>query len=912
MMVIALIVSGVALIIVSKSEGGTAVSPQVVTPFKKRVRVSSKDANGGETVKIGSEWYTPIASNGAHGLNGHSSTAKCNLFDSWTRIVCRYPYFVMITGFLVIVGTSSNLVWLKVVNDPVSLWSSPNSRSRIEKSYFDDHFGPFFRIQQVIVSSVDKETFGHTFADGTNSNVSALLKPELLDKLLDLENYISSIVVTSADPDTNGTSFPSICHAPLSNGRCVIQSPLNYFQSSRELLHRRSLYLDHMRTCLSNPVSPLDEKYFNVPCLAAFGGPAFPNVVFGGFSDSDTSTCGQKKNGTVTDEPIRVLSTATSVVITFLVGNHRVGTVEHKRAVEWEGKFLSFMEEFISENRDTDAADTNIIKLANQSLSVTFFSERSMEDEIKRQSDADVPIVATSYFLMFCYICITLGQYTNKSRILVDSKIGMGLAGIFISFASVSAAIGITAVIGIDATPIAGVLPFMLLYVGVNNVFVLVQSFQRAEWIDESLEDRMARTVSDTGPSILLSVIAQSACFLIGSLLASMPATFALNAGLALIMFIILFFTFFISVLYLDTKRQLDGRLDILACVQVNHGDSNHVDVPLSPNSGNNSIHRKSIRIISSTKCGQLYPSIAKYFIPKSRGPRTFLLIVTIFSACLTVSLLPELNIGLEQEVSVPDDSNIAKYFRDQRSQLKVGAPVYFVLKSAEVDHEIQDGGGGGGEAQILLLDFNSTSGQNVVCGDGSCFNSSLSNVLRKRSREHRSRITGPVNSWLDDYLAWVSSASCCRTFNHDPNTFCPSTLVQDGLDRSKNCSACDGVTEKRPGDFYKYIQWFLSDDPTRDCSVGGHAQYSSAISFMDSTHGIAHNDGSAMSSVIEASWFMAYHKPASVSEDFAASLVEGRELAKEIEATFKSEFNISAEVFPYSVFYVFYEQYLK
>lgn len=38
---------------------------------------------------------------------------------------------------------------LKITTDPVELWAAPNSRSRIEREFFDSNFEPFYRIEQV-------------------------------------------------------------------------------------------------------------------------------------------------------------------------------------------------------------------------------------------------------------------------------------------------------------------------------------------------------------------------------------------------------------------------------------------------------------------------------------------------------------------------------------------------------------------------------------------------------------------------------------------------------------------------------------------------------------------------------------------------------------------------------------------
>ena len=59
----------------------------------------------------------------------------------------------------------------------------------------------------------------------------------------------------------------------------------------------------------------------------------------------------------------------------------------------------------------------------------------------------------------------------------------------------------------------------------------------------------------------------------------------------------------------------------------------------------------------------------------------------------------------------------------------------------------------------------------------------------------------------------------------------------------------------------------------------------------------------------------MTYHTPARTSADFIQCITRGRQYAEELTAAFNNNTDVgdgnTIEVFTYSVFYVFYEQYL-
>lgn len=44
--------------------------------------------------------------------------------------------------------------YLDITTDPVQLWASPHSRSRVEREFFDSNFAPFYRIEQVRITKI--------------------------------------------------------------------------------------------------------------------------------------------------------------------------------------------------------------------------------------------------------------------------------------------------------------------------------------------------------------------------------------------------------------------------------------------------------------------------------------------------------------------------------------------------------------------------------------------------------------------------------------------------------------------------------------------------------------------------------------------------------------------------------------
>ena len=200
---------------------------------------------------------------------------------------------------------------------------------------------------------------------------------------------------------------------------------------------------------------------------------------------------------------------------------------------------------------------------------------------------------------------------------------------------------------------------------------------------------------------------------------------------------------------------------------------------------------------------------------------------------------------------------------------------------------------------------------QNLICSSSGCNGDSLLNKINQATlMSNYTKLAIPANSWLDDYFDWLSSPDCCRVFSNDTNKFCPSSLNET------NCISCaiDFLPDtNRPTsrDFYKYLKFFLVDNPGLKCAKGGHAAYGEALEIINST------DGSYQ---VGASFFMAYHTVGVTSNDFIGQLSHANELANNITQIMKdnarnftndTNFIDNIGVFPYSVSYVFYEQYL-
>ncbi|XP_054165831.1 NPC intracellular cholesterol transporter 1-like [Oppia nitens] len=762
-------------------------------------------------------------------------------FKSYGTICCQKPYvFVLpVLGVIIAIGLSIGmLTHFVAMTDPVDLWSAPGSRARLEKEFFDKHFNPYYRINQVIIRPKNGTTVLHMdLSDPTN--ITTIRYGPAFDKLfllkvLQLEQNIMNITVKVGKKTVDITQ---LCFAPMNNGICALQTPLGWFQSKIENVNRiidNKNYLDHMTKCMSNNYLQKDTD-FDLSCAGNFGGPMLSNVVLVDYDGTDYTT-------------------ARGVSLSLLLNNYE-DSLYRSQALDWEKEYLDLLHNY-------DDPDLHIV----------YYSERSLEDELDRQSKSSLITIVISYAVMFVYISISLGRFTTIKRLFIDSKIVLGLCGVVIVLLSVTASIGLLSFCGVKSTLIiVEVIPFLVLAVGVDNIFILVQSFQRQKFAKEvPMTERIGTVMQSIAPSILLATIAESSCFFFGAL-TPMPAVrvFALNAGLALFMAFILQMIVFIPLLVLDTHRQLDNRYELFCCFK----------------------QSKNTNEDNYDKIGFLYRFFERIYAPFLMKTYTRVSVLIVFISWLftSIAVISRIDVGLSQTLSVPSDSYVLPYFESQINDLRVGPPLYFVVKS----------------------NYDYAQKQPLFCSGSGCANNSLMTIMDGASKyPNQSYISDMgVTNWVQDYMSWASNDKCCHLFKDNQSQFCDSKTFDHNKTKCTPCNLTmydQNIDIVNKNMYYdKYLKFFLNDIPNADCPVGGGPRYSSALKL----------DYSNKNDIpVKASYFNTYHTVLRTSHDFISALRTSRALAESLTDAINAENKNNethVEVFPYSIFHVFFEQYL-
>jgi Niemann-Pick C1 protein len=135
--------------------------------------------------------------------------------------------------------------------------------------------------------------------------------------------------------------------------------------------------------------------------------------------------------------------------------------------------------------------------------------------------------------MMFIYVSIAIGFFPSS----VYNRFILGFAGIFVVLSSLLIAIGISFYMNVPLTMIsAEVVPFLVLAIGVDNMFLIARAERTIPAHVTEMELRIAYAMKEIGPSIFAAAFCESLAFFIG-MLTDVPAlwSFCLVAGFAVI-----------------------------------------------------------------------------------------------------------------------------------------------------------------------------------------------------------------------------------------------------------------------------------------------------------------------------------------------------------------------------------------
>ena len=170
---------------------------------------------------------------------------------------------------------------------------------------------------------------------------------------------------------------------------------------------------------------------------------------------------------------------------------------ENQEVLEWEKTFIEKVASLVD-------------KLT--CFEVYYSSERSLDDAISESSGSDITLVSITFTLMITFACVMLGKFLNP--LTGDSLLAN--AGVFAVALGILAGFGLAMWCRVPFVSMVGVLPFLILGIGIDDMFILVDELDRQQ-TSLSVVDTVKEVMARSGATITMTTVTDLVAFAVST-----------------------------------------------------------------------------------------------------------------------------------------------------------------------------------------------------------------------------------------------------------------------------------------------------------------------------------------------------------------------------------------------------------
>lgn len=253
---------------------------------------------------------------------------------------------------------------------------------------------------------------------------------------------------------------------------CMIITPLEFLLYNETNLDGKNLH---------EVQNDVNRAYNNSRVLMRNGRPFWYNFnrVFGGSS---------RKDG-------RIIS-AKALQMVYLMSDPSDDDMTEK-VLEWENTFIDKLSKLV----DTLSC-----------FEVHYSSERSLDDAIAESSGSDIKFVSITFAFMITFACVMLSKFRNP---LTGHSL-LANAGVFAVALGILAGFGMAMWCRVPFVSIVGVLPFLVLGIGIDDMFIIVDELDRQPR-GMSTTDVIRTVMAHSGPTVTMTTVTDLVAFAVST-----------------------------------------------------------------------------------------------------------------------------------------------------------------------------------------------------------------------------------------------------------------------------------------------------------------------------------------------------------------------------------------------------------
>ncbi|CAK1545868.1 unnamed protein product [Leptosia nina] len=546
-------------------------------------------------------------------------------------IVGKHPWRTIVVSWTVVLISCTGLLTFYIEKNPMKLWVPPESDFYQDTNWYIDNFGTNYRLQKVLV---------------TADNV---LDSEVLQIIRNITNRIDSITIQHKDKTY---AVKDLCFkVPIvnifdSSGKSRSEDeipkstkPTNTNYVDNTLWVDDDFYCGFLEsfqmTCLRYNLLDLWRNDFELinnaskeEIIKKVNGVKF-NPVSGHPVDFVKTLGGiqRDESGVVISAKSILINWYMTVNMTSVnldeVGN-LIGT-EDWVSIElalWEQEFLDYIKSVNHEDKG---------------IRLFYEAGRSFADVSGEAMFQEMDKLALGIVLMFFYILIAVSRCNwLEVRVTLGS---VGLLGVGMSYVT---AVGWCSILGIPFGPVHSSLPFLLMGLGVDDMFVMNACWKivMAHDSHKSTPVKIGLMLKHAGVSIVITSFTDIVALLIGAI-TILPSlkSFCMYAAMGVFFVFCYSVTFYVAVFTLDLRRIETKRNGVLFCYQ----------------------HKNEVAISTEkTMFQKMLDNFYKNIIFTKAG-KSFIILFTVIMSAVSIKAILKLEQRFDPRWFIPEDT----YYKD-------------------------------------------------------------------------------------------------------------------------------------------------------------------------------------------------------------------------------------------------------
>ncbi|KAF4533134.1 hypothetical protein B566_EDAN007945 [Ephemera danica] len=436
-----------------------------------------------------------------------------NIFYKVGKMVGAHPLVMLFVSLLMVTATGLGMLFWREELNNLELFMPPASPVREDAAWVEQHFRDDLRYESIIV-----------VADN-------VLSMDVLSAIAELDNDVRNINVSGE------YSWEDVCARYLSwfqdKGNSIRNDP-----DFMEILNSSDYKINFNNDCIYQSLLRLWPDKDSIQ-----------NLTQEDILRNITNALSENNKELSIFQNVRPLLSG-------------IEYDESGNANEWSPEWeLKFIEKSLNTNRSLPVG-----------MKIFAVTERSYNDALKAVLNNNMTTLFSGFGLIIVYVIFMTGRYNCIEHRFILSLLGVSIVG-----QSIVASYGFCFYTGFFYGPIHPILPFLLLGIGVDDIFVIVQSLDNLTPAEKQMPvaERIGRTLKYAGPSITITSLTDIVAFAVGTTTV-MPSlkSFCFFASMGILFLYIFVVLFFVSCVAVDEYR-IQSKRDGCLCIQRNNWKPN-------------------------------------------------------------------------------------------------------------------------------------------------------------------------------------------------------------------------------------------------------------------------------------------------------------------------------------------------